>query len=138
MTAPAKVADRLLSNYEIIHGCWVSNYSVGSHGYSQIGWWQEGKSRMVLGHRLSYEIHNGPIPDGMTVDHICHVRRCINPDHLQLLSNRDNGIKNHKGYNPTYCKRGHKRRGQDIGNQHGCYYCKRLWDTENYKRKQVA
>lgn len=73
------------------NGCWLSLYSVGSHGYSQIGWTgADGKTKMRLGHRVAWESVHGPIPEDMTVDHECRVRRCINPDHLQLMSNLDN------------------------------------------------
>lgn len=88
---PRRVIDRLLSRYTVdANGCWISHYSTGSHGYSQIGWTEGGKNAMRLGHRVSWEAHHGPIPDDMTVDHDCRVRRCINPGHLQLLPNLDN------------------------------------------------
>lgn len=91
VTTPHEVIRRLLSKIEISEsGCWISLYSTGSHGYSQIGWQQGKKVTMKLGHRVSWEAANGPIPDGMTVDHVCRVRRCINPEHLRLMSNLEN------------------------------------------------
>ena len=58
---------------------------------------------MRLAHRCAWSLENGPIPDAMTVDHVCGVLRCCNPAHLRLLTNEDNagGIK-------THCKRGHE------------------------------
>lgn len=90
--APERVIQRLLSKVMVARdsGCWISLYSIGSHGYSQIGWTEDGKTHMRLGHRLSYEHHHGSIPEGMTVEHRCRVRRCINPDHLTILTNLDN------------------------------------------------
>lgn len=88
---PSAVVQRLLAKIDISEGgCWISRYSVGSHGYSQIGWQSEGKVKMRLGHRVSWESANGPIPEGLTIDHKCRVRRCINPDHLQLMDNLSN------------------------------------------------
>lgn len=46
--------------------------------------------RDVVAHRYSYEIHKGPIPPEMVVDHICHNRTCVNPDHLRLATNKQN------------------------------------------------
>lgn len=42
-------------------------------------------------HRFSYELFKGPIPAGMQVDHLCRVHFCVNPDHLELVTNRENG-----------------------------------------------
>jgi hypothetical protein len=94
---PAAVIERLMNRIEVTEsGCWISLYSTGSHGYSQIGWTCRQpevcgtRLHMRLGHRLSWEHRNGSIPDLMTIDHVCRTRRCINPEHLRLLSNLAN------------------------------------------------
>lgn len=71
-------------------GCWISGYSVANHGYAQIGWREAGRNHMVLAHRAAWEKFSGPVPVGMTLDHECKVRRCVNPDHLRLMSNFEN------------------------------------------------
>lgn len=68
-------------------GCHISTYSTGSHGYSQIGW---NSGNMRLGHRVMWEAEVGPIPPGMTIDHTCRTRRCVNVRHLRVLTNREN------------------------------------------------
>lgn len=76
-------------------GCWVWPLSIASHGYGQIGWGpHDGPRGLVLAHRLSYLLFRGPIPAGMTVDHVCRTRRCCNPGHLRLLSNVENARMN--------------------------------------------
>lgn len=91
LETPQRVKDRLLSRIEVQNsGCWVTNYSVMNAGYAQIGWSAEGRTHMRLVHRVSWEIHKGAIPDGMTVDHVCFNRLCVNPAHLRLLSNYEN------------------------------------------------
>jgi hypothetical protein len=75
--------------------CLISLYSVGSHGYAQIGWREKGKTRMVLVHRVAWEHLNGPIPEGHVVDHLCRNRRCIRPEHLRLLTNYENARRTH-------------------------------------------
>lgn len=91
---PERVLDRAAHRIVIDPetGCHISTYSVGSHGYAQVGWNDKtGKPRMVLCHRAAWiRAHGEPIPDGMTVDHLCHNRRCVNPEHLRLLSNYEN------------------------------------------------
>ncbi|WP_312802214.1 HNH endonuclease signature motif containing protein [Corynebacterium variabile] len=89
---PDRVAKRAGTSYvEDENGCWISTYSVASHGYAQIGW-QDGEYRqVVVAHRASWVYANdGQIPDGMTIDHTCKVKRCVNPAHLRLLPNFEN------------------------------------------------
>jgi len=47
--------------------------------------------RMVLAHRVAYECAVGPIPAGFVIDHICHMLRCVNPEHLQAVTVQANG-----------------------------------------------
>jgi hypothetical protein len=94
----------------------VSLYSVGNHGYAQIGWNDPGERRQTrLVHRVAWEGRNGLIPDGMTVDHLCHNRLCIRIEHLRLLSNVDNGRRNAPGRDfpiNWLCKNGHPASAQ--------------------------
>ena len=53
---------------------------------------------MVLVHRLSFEWVHGGIPEGMHVDHRCHTRNCVRPDHLRLVTHAQNG-QNRRGAN---------------------------------------
>ena len=46
-------------------------------------------SKMVPAHRYSYELVHGPIPTGYTVDHLCHVTLCVNPDHLRIANKKE-------------------------------------------------
>lgn len=86
---------------------WHSSWSVGSHGYPQIGYVDDDGTRtMRLVHRAVWEAINGPIPEGMTVDHRCHVITCANPRHLRLLTNVANAMDNGQG-RKTHCPHGH-------------------------------
>lgn len=106
---PERVALRALERVEKQpDGCWISLYSVASHGYSQIGW-QDGTARhVVLGHRAAWVAVHGQVPLGMTIDHVCKVRRCVNPAHLRLLPNFENARRiNGKDWPIGTCRRGH-------------------------------
>ena len=89
---PDRVAARAAVRFEADgSGCWISTYSVASHGYAQIGWTDPGYRQVVTAHRAAWVYHHGQqIPEGMTIDHTCKERRCVNPSHLRMLSNFEN------------------------------------------------
>ena len=88
-------------------GCWLWDGTWHKDGY---GLFHIGGKRFRA-HRVSYELFKGPIPEGLQIDHLCRVRCCVNPDHLDAVSSRDNTI---RGISPPailakkmFCKRGH-------------------------------
>jgi hypothetical protein len=74
------------TNRPSLDSCWLWTRSVGSHGYGQVTF----RGKPATAHRVSWEIHNGPVPDGLDVLHRCDVRRCCNPAHLFVGTARDN------------------------------------------------
>lgn len=105
---PERVARRAYENVTPgPNGCWISTYSVGSHGYAQVGW-QDSKVHTVLAHRAAWVHVNGQMPLGMTLDHLCKTRRCVNPDHLRLLPNYENARRTGgRDWPLGYCPNGH-------------------------------
>ena len=65
--------------------CWVWQKSKKASGHGQVGV----NRRIVLAHRHYYEREKGPIPEGMHSAHLCGVRACVNPDHLEVVSLKD-------------------------------------------------
>lgn len=106
---PDRVAERAHELVEVDEaGCWISLYSVGSHGYAQIGWQDAGTRHMVLAHRASWVHEHGQVPLGITLDHTCRQRRCVNPGHLRLLSNVENARRTNGADFPLGgCRNGH-------------------------------
>lgn len=79
--------ERISRNYEIDdNGCWIWTSNKSSSGYGRVS----SPSGMVLAHRLSYELSKGQIPAGLDLDHLCRVRHCINPDHLEPVTRQEN------------------------------------------------
>lgn len=68
-------------------------------------------TKAVRSHRYSYELAHGPIPDGLTIDHLCRNKRCVNPDHLEAVTMRVNVLRNSgpsaRNAIATHCIHGH-------------------------------
>lgn len=97
--------DRLLDRAtEDELGCWV-HPSVNANGYATTG----SGSQTVYAHRYVYERMRADIPDGLVIDHLCRNRACINPWHLEPVTQRTNVLRGAlAGRNkPTSCKHGH-------------------------------
>lgn len=138
---PDRVAQRVLARVTPGEdGCVLSTYSVASHGYAQIGWKDaDGIMRGTTAHRAAWTAVHGPIPDGMTVHHRCHERRCVNVEHMELLTNEQNARRNRDGLDwerDGTCANGHgSEHYQPINyvdgrRRHRCVIC-----AAEYKRK---
>lgn len=79
--------ERLESRVLRYRGCWLWTGVVKDDGY---GLFRDGKRSPKQAHRVAYESVYGPIPAGMQIDHLCRVRSCINPEHLQPVTPKEN------------------------------------------------
>lgn len=106
---PQRVLDHAWDAVEIrANGCWPWTMSTASHGYGQIGWGGSTSGRGgTVAHRAIWQSLHGPIPAGMTVDHLCRNRTCVNPFHLRLLSNVENARLNGASQRKR-CPKGHR------------------------------
>lgn len=57
-------------------------------------------------HRVAWELHNGEIPEGLQLDHTCHVRTCVNPEHLRLVTQKQNS--ENRSLAATYARSGER------------------------------
>lgn len=67
-------------------GCWLWTGPLYSNGYGEFNF--DGRNRRA--HRFAYDRLVGPIPDGLELDHLCRVRRCVNPAHLEPVTHEEN------------------------------------------------
>jgi hypothetical protein len=81
-------AERFAKKVEVADsGCWLWTASTNEGGY---GHFWRGPDDWMVAHRFSYEHFVGPIPEGLDLDHLCRVRHCVNPEHLEPVTRREN------------------------------------------------
>ena len=78
--------DRFWASVYKSDGCWLWTGHVNGSGYGLIRW----RGRQSLAHRISFELHRGPVPLGLFVLHRCDEPPCVNPDHLYVGTKADN------------------------------------------------
>lgn len=129
--------ERFLSKVQKTDGCWFWTAATnGKPGYGVFAF----NRRQQLAHRVAYELFVGPVPDGLTLDHLCRVRNCVNPEHLEPVTLAEN-IDRGKAYrlrgadsiqgSKTHCPKGHPydeantriRRGKKGGPERVCRTC---------------
>lgn len=109
-------------------GCIVWTGSLRTTGYGQV----RRNRKNWAAHRWAYQITYGPIPDGLHIDHLCGVITCVNPDHLEAVTQQEN---NARTANDTYCRNSHLREGNTYIRPDGrreCYMCNRARDRVRY------
>ena len=120
--------------------CWTWTAYVGGRGYGLF----QVSSHKGAAHRWAYEDAHGMIPEGLEVDHLCRNRRCVNPAHLEPVTNRINVL---RGIGPTalnarktHCPQGHPYSGENLkirpAGERQCRICKRATD-EKRRRAQL-
>lgn len=110
-------------------GHWLWTGATQPNGYGYTRWKINGKWRHAFVHRLFYEEHVGPIPKGLQIHHICGVKTCVNPNHLQALTPKEHtATKNSRGApKKSHCKRGHKFTAENtywFNNTKNCRICR--------------
>ena len=137
-----EVAKRFWAKVEVdSDGCWNWTACRSPKGYGLFGF----AGRLRPAHRLAYEVLVGPIPKGLTIDHLCRNRACIRPSHLEPVTNRENI---YRGYAPsavnarkTHCHAGHPLNGANLyvepSGKRVCRSCRRL-RSRSYRQRQAA
>lgn len=118
---PMTFRERFDARIEKTATCWLwtGSHSRGGYGQVQIGRRSKnGHPSPALAHRVAYELFVGPIPEGLTIDHLCRVRHCVNPAHLEPVTRGENTLRGNGACavnaRKTHCKRGHLLDGDNV------------------------
>jgi len=91
-------------------GCWLWTASMGQRGYGRFR--LSAERRSVNAHKVAYDALVGAVPEGLELDHLCRVKSCCNPDHLEPVTHLVNVLRGsgEAAINAakTHCKRGHE------------------------------
>lgn len=122
-------------------GCWLWTRGLNPGGYGSFFY---EKRPSIQAHRAAYLLYVGPIPSGMELDHLCRMRSCVNPNHLEPVTRQENlrrgigpTLKKAEFDAKTHCPKGHKYtqencRIQKIAGGFRRYVCREC--LRNYKR----
>lgn len=125
---------RIMKHVEKTDSCWIWNggRTVKGYGMISIG----GKGR--LAHRAIYELLVGDIPEGLVLDHLCCVKECVNPDHLEPVTITENVLRGHRerGGETGTCIYGHplEPRKDGLRVRNYCKVCGALREAERRER----
>jgi hypothetical protein len=148
MPPPSRpLSERIWDKVDKTETCWIWTAGKSSDGYGRQS--VDGHTRNA--HRVVYEMLVGPIPDGMTLDHLCRVRACVNPSHLDPVSPVENWRRAQQDLGElgratqtakTQCPHGHpydeantyiNRRGGRV-----CRACRNAYSRARFARQQAA
>lgn len=122
--------------------CWPWTASTYRNGYGQFG---IGRAKVFCSHRIAWELTHGPIPDTLTVDHLCKNRLCQNPAHMEIVTRGENSL---RGTSPaaqnkrkTVCKHGHRFTPSntyvDKNGGRACRVCHRINEARRRERNAL-
>lgn len=124
-------------SYPDAKGCWLWVGFTGRDGYGR----HQAAGRHRLAHRTAYEAFVGPIPDGLQLDHLCRVRHCVNPEHLEAVTQQINVL---RGVSPiaqharkTHCINGHPFNAENTRFNHRGWRQCRACQRAN-RQKEIA
>lgn len=132
-----ELEERIKSKIHLGESCWQWIAAIQGAGYGTV--WNKQTKKVVLAHRYVYELVKGEIPDGLTLDHLCRNRACVNPDHLEPVSMKENIL---RGISPSakkarqaLCIRGHELRVTPSGMRR-CDVCVKAYHQDAINKER--
>jgi hypothetical protein len=122
-------------------GCWLWQGYLNKDGYGKFSL----SGRVYKAHQAAMVLFGRDVPQGAEIDHKCRVRHCVNPDHLEAVTHRENVRRGDIGKwqrVKTHCKSGHPLSGKNlyVGSDgfRYCRTCRMRWAREYNRRKEIS
>lgn len=144
------IEDRFFRKVDAVGICWVWTGYCNKDGYGRFNRGAQGMG-VASAHRWAYEYLVGAIPAGMTLDHLCRNRKCVNPDHLEIVTRGANVLRGHSSpaanARKTRCKHGHEfthENTYDLNRHHDgrvgrcCRQCALIAQARRYRNRVAA
>ncbi len=149
---PRPVAERFWEKVQPVMGCWIWTACRNDAGYGVILIGSKVKGcerRATLAHRWAYESLAGPIPEGLCIDHLCRVRCCVNPAHMEPVTLAENlrrgdhtSVLADRNRAKTHCRHGHPYSGDNVYRRPGggrtCRTCHRANEAKYRAERKGA
>lgn len=114
-------------------GCWewqAATFSTGGYALLSV----DGTPRRA--HRVGYELLIGPIPEGLVLDHLCVNVRCVNPAHMQPVTQEEN--RRRQAERQTHCRNGHPLSGANLALVRVCRTCRQAAEERHVTKRREA
>lgn len=124
---------RVWSRVTLADGCWPWTGGIDRNGYGYM--WAASTTQTA--HRVVYGLLVGPIPPGLELDHLCNIRHCVRPDHLEPVTTAENQRRRRH----SHCIRGHELADHNVrvsGGSRGCITCHREDGRAQRTRERLA
>lgn len=134
--------DEFFRNIEKTPTCWIWKGSKLKTHKIEYGMFYKTTRKGILAHRYSYQIFKGRIPKDKVIDHLCRNGLCVNPEHLEVVTNKENILRGQgkpaMNNRKTICFAGHKLSGDNLkirkDGRRVCVQCTK--DYEQFRRKR--
>lgn len=138
---PSQALIERLSIPEPMSGCWLWIGPLHTNLYGRI----IVQGERIYAHQLSYRLFRGPVPDGLELDHLCRTPCCVNPDHLEPVTHKENCLRGRsmcaRNAVKTHCPAGHPYDERNtrfpIGGGRKCRKCHATRQNARYHRNRV-
>jgi hypothetical protein len=135
--------ERWLERVDKTETCWNWTGAKQDNGYGRFSLGGKG-ARIVLVHRWAYEQFVGPIPEGLTIDHLCRNTACVNVAHMEVVTRAENAYRGNTNKDKTHCDQGHELTPENVyvppkrPTVRDCRTCRRARRLARYERDKAA